>query len=353
MKKRMISVICGLSMAVMALAGMNVYAEDVIKIGVFEPQTGENGGGGLQELQGARYANEIRPTVTIDGTEYKVELDEVDNKSDKTEAVTAAQKLVADGVVAVIGSYGSGVSIAAGPTFAEAQIPAVGCSCTNPQVTNGCDYYFNFFIKRFETLGGTIATTQQFQTNQSDFKAILTEVKASGADAIFAPSSITTAPLIIKQARELGIEVPFMAGDTWYNQTIIDNAGAAECEGTVVSTFFDENDDSNAIATDFVSGYKAWLNEDQKRIDNNGGNDAIVGNSALCFDTYNVICDALEAAGSTEGEAVKAALAAIDGDYVTGHITFDAVGDADKDSAYIDIAKDGKFEFLKIVSVGE
>ena len=109
----------------------------------------------------------------------------------------------------------------------------------------------------------------------------------------------------------------------------------------------------NAIATDFVSGYKAWLNEDQKRIDNNGGNDAIVGNSALCFDTYNVICDALEAAGSTEGEAVKAALAAIDGDYVTGHITFDAVGDADKDSAYIDIAKDGKFEFLKIVSVGE
>ena len=79
MKKRMISVICGLSMAVMALAGMNVYAEDVIKIGVFEPQTGENGGGGLQELQGARYANEIRPTVTIDGTEYKVELDEVDN----------------------------------------------------------------------------------------------------------------------------------------------------------------------------------------------------------------------------------------------------------------------------------
>ena len=197
MKKRMISVICGLSMAVMALAGMNVYAEDVIKIGVFEPQTGENGGGGLQELQGARYANEIRPTVTIDGTEYKVELDEVDNKSDKTEAVTAAQKLVADGVVAVIGSYGSGVSIAAGPTFAEAQIPAVGCSCTNPQVTNGCDYYFrvcfldpfqgsvmaqyafdegyknvavidqlgddystglaNFFIKQFETLGGTIA----------------------------------------------------------------------------------------------------------------------------------------------------------------------------------------------------
>ena len=82
----------------------------------------------------------------------------------------------------------------------------------------------NFFIKHFTELGGEIVTEQQFQTNQSDFKAILTEVKASGAEAIFAPSSITTAPLLIKQARELGIEAPFMAGDTWYNTTIIDNA---------------------------------------------------------------------------------------------------------------------------------
>ena len=201
-------------------------ADNVIKIGVFEPLTGENGGGGLQEVQGAEYANEIRPTVTIDGTEYTVELDIVDNKSDKTEAVTAAQKLVSDGVVAVLGSYGSGVSIAAGPTFAEAKIPAIGCSCTNPQVTAGCEYYFrvcyldpfqgsvlaqyafeegytkvavidqlgddysmglaNFFIKHFTELGGEIVTEQQFQTNQSDFKAILTEAM-EGAAALSVP----------------------------------------------------------------------------------------------------------------------------------------------------------------------
>ena len=395
MNKKFVSALCAGAMAMSMVPVMSMTAlaaDDTIKIGVFEPQTGENGGGGIQELQGARYANEIRPTVTIDGTEYKVELDEVDNKSDKTEAVTAAQKLVADKVVAVIGSYGSGVSIAAGPTFADAKIPAIGCSCTNPQVTSGCDYYFrvcfldpfqgsvmaqyafdsgyknvavidqigddystglaNFFVKQFETLGGTVATDQQFQPNQSDFKAILAQVKAANADAIFAPSSITTAPLIIKQAREMGIDVPFMAGDTWYNQTIIDNAGAENAEGTAVSTFFDENDDSNPVATDFVKGYKEWLNADDKRIDNNGGNDAIVGNSALCFDTYNVICDALEAAGTTDGEALKAAIAKTEGDYVTGHITFNEIGDANKDSAYIDVAKDGKFEFLKIVTVG-
>ena len=395
MNKKVLSVVCASAMALTAMLGltMTASAADTIKIGVFEPQTGENGGGGLQELQGARYANEKRPTVLIDGKEYTVELDEVDNKSDKTEAVTAAQKLVADKVVAVIGSYGSGVSIAAGPTFADAKIPAVGCSCTSPQATSGCEYYFracfldpfqgsvmaqyaweagyknvavidqlgddystglaNFFIKQFKSLGGTITTEQQFQTNQSDFKAVLTQIKAAGADAIFAPSSITTAPLIIKQARELGIDAPFMAGDTWYNQTIIENAGAENTEGTVVSTFFDENDDSNPVASEFVKGYKEWLNADAKRIENNGGNDAIVGNSALCYDTYNVILDAIEAAGSTDGEAVKAALESLEGDYVTGHITFNEVGDADKDSAYIDIAKDGKFEFLKIVSVTE
>ena len=393
MKKMVLSAVVACAMTVSALAAVPAMAEDVIKIGIFEPLTGENGGGGTQEAQGAQYANEVRPTVTIDGTEYKVELDTVDNKSDKTEGVTAAQKLVSDGVVAVIGSYGSGVSIAAGPTFAEAKIPAIGASCTNPQVTSGCEYYFrvcfldpfqgsvmaqyafdegytkvatieqlgddysaglaNFFKKQFAALGGEIVTEQTFQTNQSDFKAILTEVKASGAEAIFAPSSIATAPLIIKQARELGIDAAIMAGDTWYNTTIIDNAGAENCEGMVVSTFFDEADESSQVVIDFVKGYKEWLNADSSRIEKNGGNDAVVGNVALCYDAYNVICDALEAAGTTDGEALKAAIAAVSTEGVTGQITFDEIGDANKDSAYIDVVKDGKFSFLKQVSVAE
>ena len=392
MKKSIVTAVLAFAMTA-ALGAAPVFADDVIKIGLFEPLTGENGGGGTQEAQGAQYANEIRPTVTIDGTEYTVELDIVDNKSDKTEGVTAAQKLVADGVTAVIGSYGSGVSIAAGPTFAEAKIPAIGASCTNPQVTSGCEYYFrvcfldpfqgsvmaqyafdegftkvatieqlgddysaglaNFFKKQFAALGGEIVTEQTFQTNQSDFKAILTEVKASGADAIFAPSSIATAPLIIKQARELGIDAVIMAGDTWYNTTIIDNAGAENCEGMAVSTFFDEADESSQVVIDFVKGYKEWLNADSSRIEKNGGNDDVVGNVALCYDAYNVICDALEAANTTDGEALKEAIAAVEMEGVTGMITFDAVGDANKDAAYIDVVKDGKFEFLKQVSVEE
>ena len=64
---------------------------DVLKIGIFEPATGENGAGGMQEVLGARYANKVVPSVTVNGKEYKIELVEVDNQSDKTAAVTAAQ----------------------------------------------------------------------------------------------------------------------------------------------------------------------------------------------------------------------------------------------------------------------
>ena len=63
---------------------------DTIKVGVFEPVTGENGGGGSQEVLGIRYANKQVPSVTIGDKEYKIELVEVDNQSDKTAAVTAA-----------------------------------------------------------------------------------------------------------------------------------------------------------------------------------------------------------------------------------------------------------------------
>lgn len=385
--------LAGLLAAAMAMTMMTVGVsadENVIKIGIFEPLTGENGGGGTQEAQAADYANEVRPTVTVDGVEYTIELDKVDNKSDKTEAVTAAQKLVSDGVVGVLGTYGSGCAIAAGPTFAEAKTPAIGASCTNPQVTSSCDYYFRvcfldpfqgsvmaqyawdegytkvaiidqigddysmgqagYFMKKFKELGGEIVTEQQFQTNQSDFKAILTEVKATEAEAIFAPSSITTAPLLLKQAKELGIDLPFMAGDTWYNSTIIENAGADNAEGYVCSTFFDEADTSSDITVDFVNGYKEWLNADDSRIEKNGGDDSIVGNCALMYDAYNVMCDAIEAADSLDGEAIKDAMAALETEGVTGAISFDENGDANKDTAYVDIVEDGAFKFLKTVT---
>lgn len=360
-------------------------AEKVIKIGVFEPQTGENGGGGFQEVLGIRYANTVYPTVDINGETYKVELVEVDNKSDKTEGVTAAQSLVSAGVSAVIGSYGSGVSIAAGPIFADAQIPAVAPSATNPQVTEGNEFYFrvcfldpfqgtvmanyainngaktaavitqlgddyssglgSFFVTAFNELGGagSVIAEEQFQTNQTDFKAILTNIKAKNPDVIFAPSSITTAPLLIKQARELGITVPIMGGDTWENATIIENAGA-DAEGIVLSTFFDEAEPATDEAASFITGFKEYLAA-------NGQDEIIPAVSALGYDAYITVLEAVKAANSTEGPAIKDALKGVNVVGVTGSITFNETGDANKDMAFIKIVENGQFKFLETVTV--
>ena len=367
-----------------SLAGCGKKTEEkVIKIGVFEPTTGENGGGGFQEVLGIRYAREMHPTVTINGEEYQVELVEVDNKSDKTEAVNAAQKLVSEKVSVVLGSYGSGVSIAAGQIFADAKIPAIGCSCTNPQVTEGNDYYFrvcfidpfqgtvmanyafqngaksaavitqlgddyssglgSFFKDAFTKLGGEIVSEEQFQTNQTDFKAILTNIKAANPDIIFAPSSITTAPLIIKQARELGITATIAAGDTWENSTIIENAGK-DAEGVVLSTFFDEAEPANDEAAAFIKGFKEYLVKNKQE-------DIIPAVSALGYDSYLAAIKAIETANSTDTTAIRDALKGIQIDGVTGSITFNETGDANKDIAFIKTIKDGRFQFLTTTTV--
>ena len=354
-----------------------------IVIGVFEPLTGENGGGGYQEVLGMRYANQVYPTVKINGETYNVRLVEADNKSDKTEAVTAAQSLISAGAAVVLGSYGSGVSIAAGDIFADNKIPAIGASCTNPQVTLGNDYYFrvcfldpfqgtvmanyawqegakkaavitqlgddyssglgNFFSKAYTALGGKVVSEQRFQTNTTDFKSILTNIKAENPDVIFAPSSIATAPLIIKQARELGITAKIMAGDTWENSSIIENAGAS-AEGVVLSTFFDDADPATDEAAKFIKGFKPFLVANKQP-------EIIPAVSALGYDAYITALKAIEMANSTKGADIRDALVKVELEGVTGRIVFDVNGDADKNMAFIKVVQNGQFKFLKTVSV--
>lgn len=378
---------CGASSTPEATSSSGKSGGNVIKIGVFEPTTGENGGGGFQEVLGIRYANETHKTVKIGDTEYTIELDEVDNKSDKTEAVSAANKLVGDKVSVVLGSYGSGVSIAAGQIFADAKIPAIGASCTNPQVTQGNDYYFRVcfldpfqgsvmasfskdefgatkayvlsmlgddytvglaknFVIAFEAAGGEIVGDETFVEGTADFSAYLNNAVSSGAEVIFAPSAIAYAPQIIEQANSLGVNIPILGGDTWENSAI-----SSAQEGTdmkvFVSTFFDENDESG-LAKEFVTGFKAWLNGDSQNLTNNGGNDVVAAVSALSYDAYMVAVAAIEKAQSTDGEAIRNALAGISMDAVTGALSFDENGDAIKNTAYIKQAIDGAFQFYKV-----
>jgi branched-chain amino acid transport system substrate-binding protein len=205
----------------------------------------------------------------------------------------------------------------------------------------------SYFVTAFKGLAGdgAIVSQEQFQTNQTDFKAILTNVKQANPDVIFAPSSIATAPLIIAQARELGITAPIMAGDTWENSTIIENAGA-HAEGIVLSTFFDDAEPANKEAESFVTGFKEYLKENKQ-------SEIIPAVSALGYDAYLAALQAMKDAGSTDTTAIRDALVKVQFDGVTGSISFDENGDANKDMAFIKTVENGEFKFLKTVTVAE
>ena len=340
-----------------------------IKIGVFEPASGDNGAGGKQEVLGVEYANSLAPTVEIGGETYNVELVEVDNQSSTDKAVTAAQELVSKKVSIVLGSYGSGVSIAAAPTFQSASIPAIGCSCTNPAVTEANPYYFRvcfldpfqgtvlanfaqdkFSAKKAYCLGelgndydqGLVkyftdafdgeVITDAFPTNTSDFSTYLAKAKDQGAEVIFCPVSIAYATQIIKLAASMGLDIPILGSDTLDSNKVLEAAAGSDVQ-LYVSTFYQEGG-----SPEFDDGIKAWLNEDSTAMTNNGGNDTIAAVTAMGYDAYYVALEALKAAGSTDPAAVKAALPGVTYTGVTGVIAFDDIGDAIRDTAYIKVA---------------
>ena len=381
-----------LVLAVMMMIPAFALGDNVLKIGVFEPSTGDNGAGGKQEILGIEYAQSLQPTVTIGGEEYKVELVIADNQSLTDKAVSAAQSLVGQNVSVVLGSYGSGASMAGGDVFAEAQVPAIGVSCTNPNVTLLCDYYWRicfldpfqgtvmanyakelgatkayvltmlgedygvglgkYFVEAFKALGGEVIE-ENFTEGSGDFAAYINNAVQGGCDVMFAPCATTYAALIIEQAASQGVSFPILAGDTWESSVILEAAKGKDIQ-VYCSTFFDENDDA-AAAADFVTGFKAWLNENPAKKTNNGDNDIVAAVSALGFDAYNVALAAITAADSADASAIAAVLPAVTYDGVTGSIAFDENGDAKKDMAYIKYAnpETGAFDFVKTQSVGE
>ena len=359
--------------------------EKVVKIGVFEPTSGQNAAGGKKEILGIEYAHSLNPTIDINGETYNIELVYADNASDAAKAPSAAQLLISNNVSVVIGTYGSGCAIAAGDLFAEAKIPAIGTSCTNPQVTLGNDYYFriayidpfqgsvmasyalkngckncvviveagddysagfgNYFSEAMVN-GGASCDTVTFQTGETDFSTIMANIKSKGYDGIFAPVSIETAPLIINQAREAGVDCQIMAGDTWDDISIAERAGA-NANGVFFSAFFDASDTSNEAGVEFNKGILEWIAADATRTENNGGAaDAISSVTPCGYDAYMAAYNAILAAQSTDGEAIRDALASLEvKGLVTGDLKFDENGDAIKNYVAIKTFQDGKIVF--------
>lgn len=360
-----------------------------IKIGVFEPTSGQNAAGGKKEILGIEYAHSLYPTVTINGEEYDIELVMADNGSDSAKAPSAAQLLISNNVSVVVGTYGSGCAIAGGEYFAKARIPAIGTSCTNPQVTLGNDYYYrvcyidpfqgavmasyamksgckncvviveagddysagfgNYFSAAMKDAGAACDTIT-FQTGETDFSTIMANIKSKGYDGIFAPVSIETAPLIINQARESGVECQIMAGDTWDDSSIASRAGA-NANGVFFSCFFDQTDETNAAGAEFVKGFLEWVNADSTRIENNGGKDnggdvAISSVTPCGYDAYMAAYNAILKAQSTKGDDIRDALESLEVEgLVTGDLKFDANGDAVKNYVAIKTFQDGNIVF--------
>lgn len=343
--------------------------EKVIKIGVFEPSTGDSASGGKKEILGMQYANYVQPTVDINGETYKVELVMADNGSSTDKAPSAASDLVSKNVAIVLGSYGSGVSMAGGPKFEEAGIAALGVTCTNPNVTAGNDYYYRicfldnfqadvlanfamdkfdakvayclgengneydqgliaFFKQVFEAAGGTVLT-DSFPTNNSDFTSYLNKAKSEGADVIFTPVSIAYATQIIAQAASLEIDAPILGSDTLDDNMVLEAAKGTDVQ-LFVSTFYQEGG-----SPEFDEGIKAYVNNNSEALAANGGNDTIAAVTAMGYDAYFVALEAIKAANSANGSDIKAALGSVTFDGVSGAIAFDEIGDAIRDTAFI------------------
>ena len=360
----------------------------VVKIGVFEPQTGDNGAGGKQEILGMQYANYVQPTVEIGGETYDVKLEIVDNRTTPENGKSAAAELVNRKVSMVLGSYGSGVSMAGGEVFQEAGLPALGTSCTNPQVTAGCDVYFRlafldpfqgtvlanyaykelgvttayvlgmlgsdydqglvyYFTEAFEGLGGTVIA-EDFPEGSANFVSYINNAKAANAGVIFAPVSINYAQLIVEAAAAQGYEGALLGSDTWDSNKVIESATGKNVT-SFVTTFYQEGGNP-----EFDSGIKEWINANADAKTNNGGNDMVAAVTAIGYDAYFTALEALKIAGSTDPKAVLEALPSVSFEGVTGLIEFDDIGDAKRDAAYIKTANTeaGVWDFVKVQTVG-
>ena len=343
--------------------------ENVIRIGVFEPLTGDSASGGKKELLGVQYANAETPTITLGDKEYKVEVVYSDNGSTTDKAPSAAATLVDKDVAIVLGSYGSGVSMAASDTFDQAGLAAMGITCTNPNVTKGNSHYFricfldpfqgevlaNFAMTKFEakkayllgelgneydqglltffeqtfTAAGGEVVKDDFPTNTADFTQYLNKAKSEGCEVIFIPVSIAYATQIVSQAARLEIGLPILGSDTLDDNKVLEAAKGTATE-LFVSTFYQEGG-----SPEFDAGIKEYINANADAKTANGGDDTISAVTAMGYDAYYVALEAIKAAGSPDKAAVKAALPKVTYKGVSGDIAFDEIGDAIRDTAYI------------------
>jgi len=353
-------------------------AAEPIVIGEYASLTGKEAGFGQTSHQGVVLAlEEINAAGGVLGR--PLELAYEDNQTKSGESATVAKKLISrNKVIALIGEISSGRSLEAAPIAQLAHIPMIAPAATNPKVTQTGNYIFRvcfidsfqgaalarfarndlkvknvavlssvsnayslglakYFKEIFLASGGAISTEKNFSEGDKDFRAQLTAVKAAGVDAVFVPGYYTEAALIVRQARELGLTMPFFGGDGWEDEQLLKIGGDA-LNGCFYSTHFSAENTDPAVAQ-FVVRYRArWQGEIPGAF------------SALGYDAVNVLANALKRAGTTDSAKLRDALAATkDFPGVTGVTTINPERNASK-AATIIALKDGRARFYKTVA---
>ncbi|MCB2189244.1 MAG: ABC transporter substrate-binding protein [Deltaproteobacteria bacterium] len=308
-------------------------AADELPLGVILPMTGPAAAYGQMAWRGIELAREIQPEVLG----RKVKLILLDNKSDKVESSNAAQRLVQrDGVKAIIGALSSSTTLAAAPVAEAAEVPLVSGWATNPLVTKGKKWVFrtcfvdpfqggvaaryayaklgarkaamlvdisrdysvglaNFFQKAFEAAGGKIVAKALYSSGDQEFSPQLGQIQAAGPDIIYLPGYLPEEPLIIRQARELGIKAPFLSGDAAQAEEVIKIGGPA-VEGLYFTTHFDELGVTTPAGHAYAKAY------------NNRYGQAPDAMGALGYDAHLVVMDAIRRAGKADPAAIRQAL---------------------------------------------
>jgi branched-chain amino acid transport system substrate-binding protein len=362
-------------------AGVAFAQEMVVKIGHVGPTTGGIAHLGKDNENGAKLAIEDLNAkgLTIGGKKIKFELVAEDDGADPKTGTTVAQKLVDAKVVGVIGHLNSGTTIPASKIYNDAGIPQISPSATNPKYTlQGFKNAYRV-VAHDGQLGGTLGkyaikemkgkniaiiddrtaygqgVADEFEksikankgevvgrefTNDkaTDFKAILTKLKAKNPDIVFFGGMDAVAGPMMKQMKELGINSKFMGGDGICSADLAKLAGDALGEGKVVcAEAGGVTADGEKAMADWRTRYKAKYNLEVQVY------------APYVYDSMMVMVEAMKAANSTDPKVFAAKLRNTNYQGVTGKISFDAKGDINNGTLTLHTFKGGKMDKIAVV----
>lgn len=380
---KLLSVLAAGAMFMSALTGCGDGSKgadgDTIKVGGLLEMTGGSASFGISGKNGIDLAlKKINEKGVLGGK--KLSLVVADTKSEASEATNGMQKLISqDKVVAVIGPNQSSAVIASGAINNGAKVVDITPMGTNPDVTvdpktkqvkpysfrtcfidpfqgtvmasfasnelkvkraaiyidNTSDYakgLAQFFKENFVKNGGQVVIEEAYLQKDTDFKSTLTKIKAAKPDFIYIPGYYQEVGLIVKQAREMGINVPMAGGDGWDSAKLPEIAGKAALENTFFSSLYSP-DDTSDLNKDFVAEYKKAYNTNPDVF------------AALAYDSTLLVAKAIEDAGSADPAKIAEAMAKIKGfKGVSGEVTFNEEHNPIKSAVIIE-HKDGKQTF--------